>query len=361
MADYRVNLDIYNGPLDLLLYLIRREEVDIYDIPIARVTEQYVQYVEMIKALDPNLAGDFLVMAATLMEIKTRMLLPIPPAEESDEEGLSLDPRAELVRQLLEYKSFKDAAGDLKAAAHLQAMKFPRHPVSPDESQEAELDLEDAQVWDLLDAFDRLMADIGQAGRQHEIIYDDTPLELHADDILDRLQREGPMSFSRIFEGRTSRSEIVGLFVALLELVRQKKIFANQQSNFGEIYISVNPDPQREQEARPEESEESPAAEYVDVERAATEANPVDTIPEDTEPPDRAMPRADDEPEALEAARVEPLTQTHMDSPPQADADTDAPRIPPHPPAGNAVEGQYVPSDRGRDYDGATEADEIGS
>ncbi|KKK99677.1 hypothetical protein LCGC14_2630340, partial [marine sediment metagenome] len=117
MPDYRVNLEIYNGPLDLLLYLIRREEVDVHDIPIARITEQYLAYVDMLKVLDPNLAGEFLVMAATLMEIKTRMLLPTAPPEEAGEEGLEIDPRTELVRQLLEYKAFKDAAGDLADAA----------------------------------------------------------------------------------------------------------------------------------------------------------------------------------------------------------------------------------------------------
>jgi len=121
--DYRVHLDVYNGPLDLLLYLIRRDELDIHDIPIARITEQYNHYVELIKSLDPNLAGDFLVLAATLMEIKTRMLLPaVPEGAEDEEEEFGIDPRSELIRQLLEYKKFKDAAGDLLAAAQLQAM-----------------------------------------------------------------------------------------------------------------------------------------------------------------------------------------------------------------------------------------------
>ncbi|MCK4601686.1 MAG: segregation/condensation protein A, partial [Phycisphaerae bacterium] len=116
MNDYRVNLDIYNGPVDLLLYLIRRDEVDIYDIPISRITAQYMQHVDLIRTLDPDLAGEFLVMAATLMEIKTRMLLPTPTPQEADGDE-PFDPRGELVRQLLEYKAFKDAAGDLRDAA----------------------------------------------------------------------------------------------------------------------------------------------------------------------------------------------------------------------------------------------------
>ena len=254
MAEYRVNLAIYNGPLDLLLYLIRRDEVDIYDIPVARITEQYVQYVELLKQLDPNLAGEFLVMAATLLEIKTRMLLPTAPPEEGGAEGLEIDPRAELVRQLLEYKAFKDAAGDLRDAAAARALKVPRRPARPDDEEEdAPIDLEDAQVWDLLDAFSRLMAAIGADQATHEVIYDDTPIELHQADILDRIEREGPLTFRRIFEGRTDRGQIVGLFLALLELVRTHRIRARQDSNFGEIHIHLNPDP-------PDESANGPGA-----------------------------------------------------------------------------------------------------
>jgi segregation and condensation protein A len=248
MSEYRVNLDVYNGPLDLLLYLIRRDELDICDIPIAAVTEQYLKHMEVLHQIDPNLAGEFLVLAATLMEIKTRMLLPAQVAEDGLEQTSALDPRAELVRQLLEYKAFKDASGDLATAAEIQAMKFPRHPANQAVG-EGEMDLEDVQVWDLLDAFSKLMASIGKQKSQHEVIYDDTPVELHAEDIMDRLGREGPMSFAKIFEGRTARGEIVGLFLALLELVRQKRAFAVQDANFGEIKIQINPDPPRQDSA----------------------------------------------------------------------------------------------------------------
>jgi len=240
MSDYRVKLDIYDGPLDLLLYLIRREELDIYDIPIARITEQYLGYVELLKKLDPNIAGEFMVVAATLLEIKTRMLLPPQPAAEGDEEAVLLDPRAELIRRLLEYKAFKDAAGDLRDAADKQTLRFPRIPVE-DEQKETFIDLEDAQVWDLLDAFSKLMESIGQGPTEREIVYDETPIELHATDIIDRLRRDGGLTFGRIFEGRTLRSEIVGLFLALLELIRQKKIIARQRKNFDDIFVEPNP------------------------------------------------------------------------------------------------------------------------
>jgi len=241
--EYRVNLDNYSGPMDLLLYLIRREEVDIHDVPLAKIIDQYLQYVEMLQELDPNAAGEFLVLAATLMEIKTRMLLPTPEAVEGGDGEIGIDPRAELIRQLLEYKAFKDASVELRGLVERQAMKFPRRPAKLDDPDGPEIDLEDVQVWDLFDAFGRVMESIGQRADRHEVIYDDTPVELHAADILDLLQREGPLTFTRIFEGRTVRSEIVGLFTAMLELVRQRQIFASQEDNFRDIHIHLNPNP----------------------------------------------------------------------------------------------------------------------
>ncbi len=251
MSEYRVNLDIYNGPLDLLLYLIKREEVDIYDIPIANITRQYVQYVEVLQQVDPNLAGDFLVMAATLVEIKTRMLLPAPQIEE-DEEDEGIDPRAELVRRLLEYKAFKDAAGELSEIAEQQEKRHPRVPVRPDFQAEKQTDLEDVQIWDLFDAFSRLLTEVGQDKPTHEVIYDDTPIATHAENILEIVQNQGATSFSRLFEGAGTRTEIVGIFLALLELTRQKRILCRQDQNFTDIEILLNPNPPEEQEPEPE-------------------------------------------------------------------------------------------------------------
>jgi len=124
-----------------------------------------------------------------------------------------------------------------------QSMKFPRRPAKIEDPDGPQIDLEDVQVWDLFDAFGRVMESIGQRADRHEVIYDDTPVELHAADILDRLQREGPLTFTRIFEGRTVRSEIVGLFLAMLELVRQRQVFASQEDNFRDIHIHLNPNP----------------------------------------------------------------------------------------------------------------------
>ncbi len=234
MTDYRVNLDIYNGPMDLLLYLIRRDEIDIHDIPIARITEQYCAHVETLKMLDPDLVGEFLVLAATLMEIKTRMLLPAQAEDGGDEE--LLDPRAELVQQLLEYKAFKDVAGDLRDAAAEQAMRFCRKPGLTEEEPTGK-DIEEVNIWDLIEAFNNLMTSVGQHLTKTEIIYDDTPIELHITDILDRLEREGDMTFGQIFAGRTSRTELVGLFLAILELIRRRQITAEQENRFGEIHV----------------------------------------------------------------------------------------------------------------------------
>ncbi len=184
-------------------------------------------------------------MAASLLELKTRMLLPSPAMEDAGDGEFDGDPRGELIRQLLEYKAFKDAAIELSDAASLQSQKYPRKPAQP-EVDHAEVDLEDVQVWDLLDAFGRLMEQIGQAEATHDVIYDDTPIELHAADVIDMLKREGPLDFERVFSGRTSRSEIVGLFMALLELVRQRQILTRQSTNFGQICIELNPDPPTE-------------------------------------------------------------------------------------------------------------------
>jgi segregation and condensation protein A len=247
--DYRVNLDIYAGPLDLLLWLIRRDEVDIYDIPIARVTEQYVKYCEMIHAVDPNLAGDFLVMAATLMEIKTRMLLPAPEVDEETGEEVAIDPRAELVRQLLEYKAFKDAAADLDELRERAERRHPHHPVEPEMDDQPAVDLEDVGVWDLVEAFSQIMESIGAEPGGREVIYDDTPVEMHAENLLDRLHSDGRLRLEQVFEGHTSRSEMIGLFMATLELVRQKLVLVRQDRNFGSIALELNPDPPEDVDA----------------------------------------------------------------------------------------------------------------
>ena len=238
MSEYKVQLDSFAGPLDLLLYLVRKEEVDIYDIPVSHVTEQYIQYIEMLKMLDIDLAGEFLVMAATLMEIKSVMLLPRPEMEESAE-GDTQDPRAELVRQLLEYKKFKDAANLLQDAAEERKLRFTRsdtilEKIKP--TQEPELDLDQVSIWTLLDAFDSILKATGQY-QSYEHITDDTPIDLYQIELLHRLQTEGPMSLQKAFEGRGNRLAMIGLFLAMLELMRNHLVWVEQPDATGPIYL----------------------------------------------------------------------------------------------------------------------------
>jgi len=247
LADYRVNLDIFAGPLDLLLYLVRKEEVDIYDIPISKITDQYIHYIELLKSLDIDLAGDFLVMAATLMQIKSAMLLPKAEPEKLEDDDLS-DPRKELIRQLLEYKKFKDAANLLGAAADEQKERFGRpgtivERLKPD--AEPEIDIEQVSIWDLLEAFDLVCKATGNV-RDISRIQDDTPIDLYQIEILHRLQTEGPMTFERIFESRNSREVMIGLFLALLELIREKLIWAEQSADSSIYLRSLTEEPAEE-------------------------------------------------------------------------------------------------------------------
>lgn len=236
MTDYRVALDVYDGPLDLLLFLIRREEVDIYDIPIARITAQYLAYAELLEQINPDAVSEFLVLAATLMEIKSRTLLPTPPPEETD--GEPIDPRVELVRQLLAYKTFKDAAGTLGESATLQALRYPRDPAIA-ESPPDELELENLVIWDLFEAFNRMLEQTGMRDATHEVEIDDTPVALLAADIADSLERaDGTQPFEDIFTGR-SRGEMIALFLALLEMIREHRIRVSQDEPLGPIYIHL--------------------------------------------------------------------------------------------------------------------------
>ena len=289
VVDYRVELDIYNGPLDLLLYLIKRDELDIYDIPISQITESYMGYVAMLKdmtkehGLDINIAGDFLVVAATLMEIKSATLLPRPPAETSEDPSAMAelsDPRYELVQKLLEYKRFKDRAAALEVQQETHNQRFPRIPAKL-EGQNDEpppVDLEEVQIWDLLAAFNQLMQEVGhRAPRFHEVVYDDTPIDLHAADIEDRLKREDRLSFRQLLEGRKSRSEMIGVFLALLELIREKKVLVQDVAGTNDFEVINAPEEHRKTYAQASLhlAEEPAAAAEPDVEQVS-EAEPAE-------------------------------------------------------------------------------------
>jgi segregation and condensation protein A len=243
LSDYKIQLEnLFAGPLDLLLYLVRKEEVDIYDIPISRITQEYLKYIDMLSGLDIELAGEFLTMAAALMEIKSAMLLPRTSLiDDGEGDGEGADPRSELIRQLLEYKKFRDAANLLESRQSDQQEKFPR----PDSilsniktDQEPELDMDDVSVWLLLETFDNLMRSIGRY-QDYSEIQDDTPIDYYQVDILQRLQKRGPMTFEHVFQDCSSRSAMIGLFLALLELVRDHLVWAEQSDDSRVIYLKA--------------------------------------------------------------------------------------------------------------------------
>lgn len=257
--DYTVRLGTFEGPLDLLLYLIRRAEVDIHDIPIVEITDQYLDAISNIDAeatLDIDAAGEFLVMAATLVELKSRTLSPRRgTGEDGDEtdapEGEEVDPRHDLVRQLLAYQRYRSAAGELddrrEEFAHRWPVRIRVGQAAVDEGDGEDepptLELDDVHAGDLFAAFERIMAAIDPTRLgEHAVEYDDTPIGLHQEDLVDRLRRtsEGRLALRDAFEGRT-RGAMIGLFLAVLELARQHRIRFHQDG-MGEIELELRPD-----------------------------------------------------------------------------------------------------------------------
>lgn len=230
-----VRLDIFEGPLDLLLYLIRKEEIDIYDIPIARITEQYLQYLEMMQMLNLSFAGEFLAMAATLLYIKSRMLLP--PEERTEEEEPVEDPRAELVRQLVEYKHFKDVAYDLQGMEAQQYSTFRRHDTTAPLLEMVERPLSDVSIFDLLSVFSQALERAAKKEEVHELDEEAITLTDQIKVILNRLRKEREIVFHSLFPEGASRVLIVVTFLALLELIRIRKVAAVQERPFAEIKI----------------------------------------------------------------------------------------------------------------------------
>ncbi|MGE0267684.1 MAG: ScpA family protein [Candidatus Omnitrophota bacterium] len=252
---YRLRLEIFEGPLDLLLYLIKKNDIDIKDIPIVKVTEQYMEYIDMMKLLDLDIVGDFLVMAATLIQIKSRMLLPPDPVEEGEEE---LDPRDELARRLLEYQRFKEIAETLEDHEILRKDFYPRG--MDEESKQQLLDESkevffEANLFDLINAFTEALKKTPEE-IIHEIIKEEYTVEDKIHYILHELLNKERISVVAMFRACNSKPEIIISFIAILELIRLKEIKAFQYENFGDIEIQRNKDnvvpedqmPQAEQE-----------------------------------------------------------------------------------------------------------------
>lgn len=237
--DYQVRLEVFEGPLDLLLYLIRREELNIYDIPIERITSQYLEYIDMMRMLDLSIAGEFLVMAATLMMIKSRMLLPPEERSAGAEDEEEVDPRWDLVRRLVEYKKFKDAARLLEQLERRQGDVFTRYGgMDPDgDAPAGPPALSDVSIFDLLSAFQLALKRIGGDEDLREIFAERFTVGEKIDQLLDLLREQSEMSLTRLFERMQSRHEIVVTFLAMLELIRLQQIEVVQRGMFGEILI----------------------------------------------------------------------------------------------------------------------------
>ena len=238
--DYKVNLDVFEGPLDLLLYLIRREELDIYDIPIEHIASEYMAFLKEAKELNLDIAGEFVVMAATLMVIKSRMLLPVDRRkanEDGDEEWV--DPRLDLVRQLIEYKKFKDAAIRLETMEAIAANRFDYGGGRP-KFEKTHADriaaISNLDLYDLLSAFQDVLA------RANEMPHEELKgarfsVPEKMDYVLERAQSEGQVSFPTLFREGAPRGEIIVTFLALLELLRQHRVIVYQNAAFHEITI----------------------------------------------------------------------------------------------------------------------------
>ncbi len=231
---YQIKLEIFEGPMDLLLHLIKKHELDIYSIPIADITQQYLEYLELMKSLDMEIAGEFLVMASTLTHIKSRMLLPPPENPEGDEEGV--DPHAELIRRLLEYKSFKEAASSLEHKEETWSRIYTRAAeAAPDIPADDEPLLFDFHLFDLLAALKDVMARVPDAG--FEITAEAVSITEKISQILSRLELSDSLVFADLFEGSTTKAQVIATFLALLELVKTRVVKAVQVEQFGAIRI----------------------------------------------------------------------------------------------------------------------------
>jgi len=268
-GEYKVRLEAFEGPLDLLLHLVRKAEVDIEAIPLASIADQYVEHLAGIERIDIDLAGEFLVMAATLLELKSRLLQPpddtaaVDSIDADDSAEALTDPGSELVRKLLEYKKTRDAADDLEERADSWAKRGQIGSITTDrqalrdaaERRLEEFDLDDVGLYDLVEAFARIIAsvDMTRLGDHHILLdEDDTSIEEHAAGIMDRLRKTAPTEFGRrvmpfrqVFEGR-GRGVLIGLFLAVLELVRDQHVGVAQDDATGEIALElkapVNPE-----------------------------------------------------------------------------------------------------------------------
>jgi segregation and condensation protein A len=239
MPEYKVQFEVFEGPLDLLLYLIKKEEVDIYEVNLTKLATQFIEHVDLMRAFDLEVAGEFLVMASTLMFIKSRELLPVEQQVVVEGEDEGEDPRWELIRQLVEYKKFKDAAAQLQTLETRQENIFPRLPGKIEFTNEAAAAKLEVGIFDLLNAVNSVLKRFQQkeAGTR-EIFEDKWTVSEKMEFVLKTISERGGVKFSELFATAANRSEVVCTFLALLELIRLKQLACVQPEAFDEIVIS---------------------------------------------------------------------------------------------------------------------------
>src|SRR5262245_18889991 len=243
MAEYKVKFEVFEGPLDLLLYLIKKEEVDIYEVNLTRLAEQFIEYIDTMRLLDLEIAGEFLVMTATLMYIKSRELLPVEQRAETDGEDDGEDPRWELIRQLVEYKKFKDAAAQLQTLEARQADVFARVPGKIEFEEERPATRPEVSIFNLVNAVNAILKRVNKREDLRDIFEDKWTVSEKIEHLMKSIRERATLKFSDLFAGVTTRTEVVVTFLALLELIRLKQLTAVQREPFGEIEVCQTPPP----------------------------------------------------------------------------------------------------------------------
>ena len=254
MPDFRIQFKVFEGPMDLLLFLVKKQEVDICEVNLTGLATQFIEYVELMKQLDLDQAGEFIVMASTMMYIKSRELLPVSEQVGDDDDGDAGAPRWDLIRRLVEFKRFKDASDDLQRLEIEREKVYTRRPGSiPIDPLPMGNRLE-ASILDLVGAVNELLQRVdGREAAKGEIVEDRWSISEKIVAIRERLGRVNQLKFSGLFDGVRSRGEVVATFLALLELIRLKQLMATQDDLFGEIEMFVAP--VEMQQIKPEQPE----------------------------------------------------------------------------------------------------------
>jgi segregation and condensation protein A len=237
MAEYKVQFEVFEGPLDLLLYLVKKEEVDIYEVNLTKIATQFIEYIELMRQLDLEVAGEFLVMASTLMYIKSRELLPVDQQVEAEGDEDEEDPRWELIRQLVEYKKFKDAAAQLQRREAEQENVFPRLPGQLEFESAKPPPRPEVSLFDLIHAVSSVLKRFQQRDEPRDIFDDKWTVSEKIELLRQLVAAKGALKFSELFQQTASRMEVVVTFLALLELIRLKQIVVLQPAPFSEIEI----------------------------------------------------------------------------------------------------------------------------